>query len=524
MKKNLFGAVAAGLALALAITSFGCESGNDDPLAQPYERKTANYKIELGKKFKDTVYEYTAAPTSYVAMPYTRSNSFTTGFVTVYHNTDVVTQVAEVKAQAHSGLLSDAVTDTNYSWTKYVNGVKSYNKLDGKWSGATTKGTKNGDVVYTANEKITLDTSDNTFKWETKSSEYEVRGLRNLTEVSWGVDAVRPDYWQTYKPLVETSAWDTLPYYFAARKTYTLAGYATTYYYNEDKFEFSALSASVDLPNAKYPYLTSGRSDNYTAAVSEIDKAIAYAKDVLKNAEVADGTGDAGRAANVAAAKKNVEILENLKKQADYFNRGATVSILDTETVNEKTTGYLKYYSKIGGTLIDTEDKAATNNKKQAMTGKFTITGDSYIDGATIVITEVTDYRQNEKGDKYVFTDDKDYYYKNDVYGTVTGDFPAATSSGISNAKAGSVWQKAARTLTISNKVLTGKAVDINYTNHATRTGSVYPSGMLGYFFGSSYPTFTTYYEYYKNDYFAVTNAATVDNNTSYSYNYVEKN
>ncbi|MBQ3837206.1 MAG: hypothetical protein II814_08765, partial [Treponema sp.] len=57
MKKNLFGAVSAALALALAITSFGCESGNDSPIRVATDADRA----ALDK----AVFKYVANPTEY---------------------------------------------------------------------------------------------------------------------------------------------------------------------------------------------------------------------------------------------------------------------------------------------------------------------------------------------------------------------------------------------------------------------------------------------------------------------------
>ena len=524
MKKNLFGAVAAGLALALAITSFGCESGNDSPLAQPYERKTANYKIDIGKKFKDTVYEYKAAPTIYesFATTYVSNSTSGTGASFVTENTDKVSSTSVTTYQNGSILASEAVTDLNYSWAKYVDGIQSYNKLDGKWSGTAAKGTNIGDVTKTAYETFTIDTSDNTFKWSKKSSNYEVRGLRIYDSVEWGDNYVyNTPHTYFEKKLTQTTAYDTLPYYIlpeANRKTYPSGNLTIKYALTEFQTNNTA--------GGDYPYLTIGRATSHADARLVIDAAIIKAQNALDNAKITDLTTTAsGRSAAVKAAEEDLAKLQNLKKQSDYYERGARVSILDTETVDEKTTGYLKYYTKVGGTLIDTEDKAATNNKNQAMTGKFTITGDSYIDGAEIVLTEITDYRNNEKGDKYVFTDGSDYYYKNDVYGKVSVDFPVATAYTSNGGNKGSVWQKAARTLKINNKVLTATAVDTNYTNHTAKDSVLTTSygawGVYGYFLSSSHDSFDNYKLYYQR---WTSNTTQVDTPASYKYTYVEKN
>ncbi len=133
MKKNLFGAVSAALALALAITSFGCESGNDSPIRVVTDADRA----ALDK----ATFKYVATPTE-------------------YKNTTASTDTS-------SGSVG------SYEWTSYINGTLAYNRNTSVTTKGTVDGTKVGDVIKT--KKVTLSLDVNAGTWsaleETTSKE-----------------------------------------------------------------------------------------------------------------------------------------------------------------------------------------------------------------------------------------------------------------------------------------------------------------------------------------------------------------
>ena len=145
MKKNLFGAVSAALALALAITSFGCESGNDNPV----RAWTDADRAALDK----AVFKYVANPTNYTAA-----------------NLDTAT-------------LFDGDATGGYSLKTgmnalYINGVQAYSLADGKFGVENVKKDgKPGTVYNTTNENVALNAADNTFEYTTDKTAYSVTGL-----------------------------------------------------------------------------------------------------------------------------------------------------------------------------------------------------------------------------------------------------------------------------------------------------------------------------------------------------------
>ena len=155
MKKNLFGAVSAALALALAITSFGCESGNDSPLRNPTDADRA----ALDK----ATFKYVANPTNIL--------------------------VTEADLTDKSAALFGASTEiTGYTLQPsmeklYIDGVQSYNKKSGKIK--TEKKAEVGNVYNTFSETIALK-YDGTFEYTDSTSNYEVKEIVFETDAQWG--------------------------------------------------------------------------------------------------------------------------------------------------------------------------------------------------------------------------------------------------------------------------------------------------------------------------------------------------
>ena len=236
MKKNLFGAVSAALALALAITSFGCESGNDSPLRNPTDADRA----ALDK----AVFKYVATPNEYTP--------------------------AGTTAETPSGTSST----TGYDWVSYVNGTLAYNrKTDATAKSATVKGTEVGDVIKTKKETVTLDVNAGTWSKLAEATSLEVFALvdytatgttTNCTKTSKAIQ-IAEDYDASHTVITITPG--------SLSGTYTPSviapGYITTYNgangYADVKAKFDA--AITTIKTLKSDYVT-------TAAVKDANTAI----------------------------------------------------------------------------------------------------------------------------------------------------------------------------------------------------------------------------------------------------------
>lgn len=173
MKKNLISAVAAGLALALAITSFGCESGNDTPVHLRYTRENYGYDPKVAAENED-VFTYVAKPTN------------------VYFN------LAKVKNDGTVGTTFAFPSDAEDKYTgytlgtqagnTYVNGVQAYNvskgtfDIEGKDPDYTLEAGKN---VNTWTETISFDPATGTFEYYDEFTTFKVTELVFCTDTEW---------------------------------------------------------------------------------------------------------------------------------------------------------------------------------------------------------------------------------------------------------------------------------------------------------------------------------------------------
>lgn len=154
MKKNLISAVAAGLALALAITSFGCESGSNDPVAIQAATAYTN-----GNKFT-----YEVFPTEYT---YNGEN------------------VANTSTTYTDGRVHYFGTSYDAGWTKnsYINGVNAFNRNTGAVLGEIEKKAQFvspvlGNYCATKKQTVVLDAKAQTITWTQDTTTYQVVGLR----------------------------------------------------------------------------------------------------------------------------------------------------------------------------------------------------------------------------------------------------------------------------------------------------------------------------------------------------------
>jgi len=177
MKKNLISAVAAGFALALAITSFGCESGNDTPVHLAYTRDRYGYDPVAAAENED-VFTYVAKPTN------------------VYFNNVTYKTTPEMGAVYAFLNGTDDCKFTGYTTTipgdtTYVNGVQSYNVCKGTFD---TEGKdpdytlEAGKVVNTWTETISFDPATKTFEYYDEKTTFTVKELVFCTDTEWGDD------------------------------------------------------------------------------------------------------------------------------------------------------------------------------------------------------------------------------------------------------------------------------------------------------------------------------------------------
>ena len=497
MKKNLFGAVAAGLALALAITSFGCESGNDDPIARP---EFADLAAVKGSKFT-----YVATPTEWkYTAAVTNKNSASDG-----------TKKGQVIKYDGSGELATNIT--GYTYDTYIDGVQNYNKVTAEsWDKAKKSEPKVGDVINTKSETITLNAGDKTFTWSAASSAYEVRGIRLSAATAQ----------------LEADGYDTLPFYFASTGTafavdaaapyYTGAVINTTTYDTEEK-QWKAVEAIFGEEKTSGTILAAA-ADDVKAKQELWDtewKGYTAQEQAAFNAKTDDEKKAVTKYGNLVAAKEAQTKVVNFKALVALYKEGARYSILDTATKAGATTGNITYYAQKDG-KIDTSKVIKTVSKaggtaKDTASGVYTISTNDY-KNATITVTT---YKSGS--DTIVFNSDDTYTKNGELqYHKVDVDFPKATTRVVLSGTAakGNKLQKAARVLTIAAGKLTAPRFISSYTNGITDDGALTPDNHVdnnGFLLSSSY---TTYEAAYKDTVTTKTTTTdgTYDQAVSYSY------
>ena len=391
MKKNLFGAVSVALALALAITSFGCESGNDDPVMLATD---ADNPITEG-------FTYLASPTEYTAI--------TTG-LGGYYDTD--------RAVGTQG---------NYQWFSYKDGVNKYNRVNGLRTGVD--GTKVGDVILTKAESFTLN-ADGTYEIVEMSTDKEA-----FEVVKWDAANAGDDY--TIAIPVEFVATVNSPASFAGGvfngTTYTPAviDYGEV---DSDTVDWRDVLAMLE------------------NAISDTEDAAAYINQANEVEKVSDPSAPLPYESQADAVADDLEDLNKAYQLAQicasYSGKDGqayvTYAVKDTATVGGVTLGSMTYYDKKGGKVVKSFDLSGGEEAVAKGTWEF-ISGD-YLNGK-ILITSDDVYAYNDAKGTYVGEDGFTFY--------IDEDFPVASTT-----TSGSLNQKKARTLTISNGVLTGTRVE----------------------------------------------------------------
>ena len=420
MKKNLFGAVSVALALALAITSFGCESGNDDPVMLATD---LDNPVTAGSKFV-----YAVSPTIYEAM-----------------GSPITVETTKVGR--------DYSASSGYWYNKMVDGETNYNIIDGKWGKASVDSPKTGDVIATLLETVTLDDDAKTWSYDTLAT-------------SWKVQAIEYNYFSSRRT-------DDKPAYIELIQQDSAADPSRKETWEESKARYKeeATLAAAEV---------AVQADALAAAQEDLDEALALL-DAADRVDYAAATSDSERdaivgshlASNVTAAKEALEHAQETAEPAlqafavaPYYEHGARYVITASATVNRVTTTSVTYYGDKTNGNINLDKVVATTSSEdgtaKTLGGEYSISG-SYKDGE-VLITSIDDGETviefNDEKDRYTI-DDVVYYDRKASY-----DFPNAyTTEGTT--RRGSTYSKKGRTLKIANGVLTSQKIKVVNTASA---------------------------------------------------------
>lgn len=417
MKKNLIGAVAAGLALALAFT--GCESGEDTAF------NLANYTEEAVKSKAKFV--YVNAPSIYTS-------------------------------QDHAGMTLDVNTEYatggvgSWTWSSYEKGENKWNRdvaKDSETVSYTSKrgevtGKAVGDVVKTKKNTFTVDTSDNTWTLVQESTNKEV-----FSVYVW-------DYKTTTVGSTTTYAGPKEEYLYASRKqvpfkmqvngTNTVALGTPTFVATEG----SATTQSSVTAGLVYYGGTGGVAEDVArdTAIEQLKKAVeGQEKYVTRLKDNPDANKN-----DITTAEATLKTIKAYYDNARAWREGATYVVDESTTVDGVTNGSVKYYTAADGKVVY-EITTKDSGTKKTTSGTYKLLSGTYLTGQ-LLLTKV---------DKVTFDTDaenKGFYVdagNNNDRGKTEEDYPVASLS-----KAGSDLQYKGRVVKIAAGVLSGNEAVIN--------------------------------------------------------------
>ena len=424
MKKNLFGAVSVALALALAITSFGCESGNDDPVMLATD---LDNPVTAGSKFV-----YAVSPTIYEAM-----------------GSPITVETTKVGR--------DYSASSGYWYNKMVDGETNYNIIDGKWGKASVDSPKTGDVIVTLLETVTLDDDAKTWSYDTLAT-------------SWKVQAIEYNYFSSRRT-------DDKPAYIELIQQDSAADPSRKETWEESKARYKEEAtlaaaqvevAEEDVAAAQIPY--DAAYDALTAQQKVVWNAYT---DAQKEAATSPYDTIAAAFTALKDAKDDLEVAQTAAKPAieafavaPYWEHGARYVITAKATVNGVTTTSVAYYGAKTDGKINLSKVIATASSEDGtattLEGEYSISG-SYKDGE-VLLTSINDGETvtefDDEKDRYAI-DGVVYYDRKASY-----DFPNAyTTEGTT--REGSTYSKKGRTLKIANGVLTSQKIKVVNTASA---------------------------------------------------------
>ena len=302
MKKNLFGAVSAALALALAITSFGCESGNDNPIRAVTDADRAALDA--------SVFKYVAKPSKYTAI-----------------SSGVSTWYAEDTVQGTKG---------SYHWDSMANGKTVYNVEDAEHK---LQG-KEGDVELTETSTISLNAKDMTFTVDVVTTDSRKYAIRNYEYLSTGTSTY------TYNSTKK------VPFRLVTSATTGAATFGVT--------EGTASAASA-VTDGEFVYTGSTTEAQARAAcIAELKKAVdGQNKYIARLKDAPDASKSDLETANTLLATLT-EYYDNACAQRD----GATVVTVESKTTNGVTETTTKWLKKFDGDVVrSATSKSGSDNQ-----------------------------------------------------------------------------------------------------------------------------------------------------------------
>ena len=400
MKKNLISAVAAGLALALAITSFGCESGNDTPVHLAYTRARYAYADDAAAEAGD-VFTYVAKPNSYQAIP------DSTGYYTADH-------------RVYGGTIG------HYEWRSVIEGENAYNVISSDTKKGDVDGTKVGDRVSTVELQISLNAADKTYVVNTVTTQVAVNQL-----VAADYTGTDDSYDSTFYLGWKIDALEASPDFGVPH----VSGYDSRYH---DYVSPVATPGQIDL----YAH---GTANTIVEVKQKLHDVIVDQLEVIEDIK----NDPLSKEEDLAAA-----LLDLSAYQANLaYAEGARVWISKQSSLSGILTKEDTFLTKEGGKVISTYLEVAGDY--EPITGTYKVAGGNYKDG-TILLTSI-----EKDGVEIVFDDKEGKYYLDGMgpYDMKDQFYEAPTTEVGGDVGREATYTTKGRTLKIADGVLTSTAV-----------------------------------------------------------------
>ena len=478
MKKNLFGAVAAGLALALAFTA--CESGNDNPIRVKTDADlAAAQKTEFVYVNKTT--DYDNAYKTIAGTPWTGATEYATGGV------------------------------GHWTWSSFEKGENKWNRDVAAYSSVYSNMTSNrgtpdgktvGDVIKTSKKTVTLNSGDNTFTVVDESTNKEVFAIKNWDYTSTAV-----------APITYTGA--VAEYGYASRKQipWKIVSSGISLPANIDYF--AVTNAVVGTSNADvtagisvYNALTGSEAATRDSNIALLKAAIeSQEKHVARLKDNPDANGKNGND-SIKTAETVLATIKGYYANALAAKDGAAYVILTEETKDGVTKSTTVWTKKVDGTDVVRKNET-TSGTESKTEGVYKLLTGNYRTGTFLVTKIKTQYKVGAQTKKInaifadtntnntgTWTDGDD----DTEVGDIARDYPVATTT-----VAGSAFQYAGRLFQIENGVLRGtNAVIVSQTATWNQTRQN--------IFGWNYQTYANVY----TDTTVTTNVTYTDTNKAF--------
>lgn len=442
MKKSLFGVAAAGLALALAITSFGCESGHDNPLRVPTDVDWA--------KFNKTSFSFVSVPNDYTNSP--------------VGSTITATEYGKGKVGS-------------WVWEGYEAGTNKWNRdVPAKSEGANytitrgdVTGDKVGDVVKTKKTTVTLNAGDCSWSMTSEATNKEVFQIFNWDYKSTGTGA----------SATITGAVDEFNY--ASRKQVPWKvmpkDSSSALPANYASYQFKVVKGNDVTATTVTPGILIYYPPNQTEA-DVIETSINRLKEAIDAQEkyVAQlKRNEAGNATAIANAENDLKKFKDWHTNAWTQREGAAFVVLEETTKDGVTKSVTSWKKAIDKDVVASQE--STSGTESKTEGKYTVISGDYISG-TFLVTKYNTITFNDKNDKNEGT----YIDEGAItrYGDIAKDYPASTET-----IKGNKLQYNGRVFVIENKVLRGKEPVIDTKTFTSTSSQMTRDNIFGWTYQS---------------------------------------